>query len=89
MDKKIKLRVKTAKEKKEDASLDFVNFRRIETSPNTYSNKCPNGPISVTLFPDEDVEWIKSQTANGFEYISGFNIVPKKKKRVASKRIVE
>ena len=76
-------------ESKKDSQSNLLDFRRIETSSNTYSAKCPNSPISVTLFPDEDVQWIKSTTSDGFEYVSGFNIVPKKKKRAASKGIVE
>jgi hypothetical protein len=31
--------------------------------------------LSVALEPDEDVEWIWAATADGAEYVSGYNIV--------------
>ncbi|MEP7242543.1 MAG: hypothetical protein ABI885_02545 [Gammaproteobacteria bacterium] len=37
----------------------------------------PNRVVAVVLGPEEDVEWIWTTTAEGAEYVSGYNIFEK------------
>ena len=53
------------------------NTRVVNAPPPTIPSSAtllPNRVLSVALEPDEDVEWIWTATANGGEYVSGYNI---------------
>ena len=54
------------------------NQRVVNAPPSTVPSSAtplPNRVVAVVLAPDEDVEWIWTTTAEGAEYVSGYNIV--------------
>ena len=49
---------------------------RVVTPPEPNDPSVPNRVVSVTLAPGERVQWIRSSTPDGREYVSGYTILP-------------